>query len=54
MSYRLSLDLPNLSAMDCTFGPIFTNVESAMKARSFLECSGKAKHPVLVVNLKTP
>jgi hypothetical protein len=54
MFYRLALDLPNLEALACTFGPIFNNVESALKARSFLECSGKAKYPVMVVNLKTP
>lgn len=52
-SYRLALSKPNLAAMDCQFGPVFSSLESAMQARAFLECSGKAKYPVMVVNTQS-
>lgn len=51
MRYQLSLNIPHRAAMESTFGPVFSNLDSAMQARAFLECSGKAKFPVLVVNL---
>lgn len=53
MRYQLALNIPHRAAMESTFGPIFSKLESAMQARAFLECSGKAKFPVLVVNLHT-
>lgn len=53
MQYKLALNIPHRAALESTFGPIFSDLDSAMQARAFLECSGKAKYPVLVVNLHT-